>query len=125
VVSGQVQIGASTFTGVGRLTTSGKFDPTFAGGRGFLPIIYDKSPVSTTLDQTGSCVGIGPDGGIVVSSLVYFQDETALSVGLTRLTSAGVLDPTFGGSGQIVLKTGSGTFGTLALFEYLGLTSSL
>jgi hypothetical protein len=110
VVTGQLQVGASrTVSGVGRLTTSGQFDRTFAGGRGFLPIIYDQSQVSATLDPTGSCVGIGPDGKIVVSSNVFFQDATASSVGLSRFTSEGVLDPSFGGSGQFVLKTGSGT----------------
>jgi uncharacterized delta-60 repeat protein len=86
-----VVAGWSTATGdmaVIRLTTLGALDPTFGGGDGEQDLIFGGSAQCYAL-------AIQADGKIVLAGL-YVPGATP-NFALARLTTAGVLDPTFGG----------------------------
>lgn len=109
-----------------RYTSDGKLDPTFGGGSGFLvtdfgqPSPYPAGvPYSRGLTRltTGA---IDPNGDLLaivsVGELVtHFRSELAMVPKLVvRLTSAGELDPSFGGGDGVVSETGLRTLGDLA-----------
>jgi uncharacterized delta-60 repeat protein len=79
---------------------AGTLDPTFGSG----------GTVTTTFTGAGSPVMIPysaleqPNGDIVVLSQFDFVNDFGTQIGLTRYTSAGVLDTTFGTKGSVITK---------------------
>jgi uncharacterized delta-60 repeat protein len=79
---------------------AGPLDPTFGSG----------GTVTTTFTGAGSPVMIPysaleqPNGDIVVLSQFDFVNDFGTQIGLTRYTSAGVLDTTFGTKGSVITK---------------------
>jgi uncharacterized delta-60 repeat protein len=89
---------------------AGTLDPTFGKG----------GTVTTTFTGAGSPVMIPysaleqPNGDIVVLSQFDFVNGFGAQIGLTRYTSAGVLDTTFGTKGSTITKFSTLTFDPFA-----------
>jgi uncharacterized delta-60 repeat protein len=84
---------------VGRLTTSGALDPTFAGGIGYRTV--DLGQI-----DSGRKVIIQPDGKIVVVGYLFAVvggPGTGHWVAL-RFLADGTLDPSFGDNGRVVVR---------------------
>jgi uncharacterized delta-60 repeat protein len=89
---------------------AGTLDPTFGSG----------GTVTTTFTGAGSPVMIPysaleqPNGDIVVLSQFDFVNDFGTQIGLTRYTSAGVLDTTFGTKGSTITNFSTLTFDPFA-----------
>jgi len=98
VVGGTALTGATPSMAFARFTANGALDTTF-NGTGTLTI----APASA--DEEISSVAVQPDGKIVGAG---FVTGTFLDSVFVRLTSAGVLDTTFNGSGKLVASSSTG-----------------
>ncbi|MDH3342387.1 MAG: fibronectin type III domain-containing protein [Gammaproteobacteria bacterium] len=84
---------------VTRHTPAGVLDTTFGGGDGMVNL-----DMSSTMDS-GTAVAIQSDGKIIVVGNVGAGSPNQL--GIVRLTTAGVIDTTFGTSGKTIQQIGS------------------
>ena len=95
--------GNSDFAAI-RLTPTGGIDTSFGtGGSAVIPMDPDSGM------DSASAVGLTPDGRIVIAG-VTARSETGFDVATVRLTTAGALDPSFGGDGRAELALGSGAW---------------
>jgi uncharacterized delta-60 repeat protein len=106
----------NTVTGFGvmRFTSAGSIDTTF--GREGAAITDFRTIAPTT---TPTALVIQSNGDIIVAGQAAQPDVTinipgASVFALARFTSAGQLDPTFGGSGKVTTNFGSGVTATIA-----------
>ena len=88
--------------------TAGTLDTTFGTG-GTVTTIF----TGDTMLPIGAVQQAG--GDIVVLSQFDIVSDFGTQIGLTRYTSAGVLDPTFGTNGSTITKFSSFTFDPFAL----------
>jgi uncharacterized delta-60 repeat protein len=93
--------GVGTDATVARLTAAGTLDSTFGTG-GAVVIEYNSSP-----DEYAYGVAIQADGKIVVAGQSYQGDANGGDFAVARLTTAGVLDGTFGTGGKQTIDLGS------------------
>jgi len=98
VAGGTGLTGATPSMAFARFTANGTLDTTF-NGTGTLTI------APATADEEISSVAVQPDGRIVGAG---FVTGTFLDSVFVRLTSAGVLDTTFNGSGKLVASSSTG-----------------
>jgi uncharacterized delta-60 repeat protein len=108
--SGNVVV--STGAGVGRLTSTGTLDTTFAGGVGRLDM---PAPAAAGAGSAVQVFGVTVDGLgriLVVGTTTPASGGTFMTV--WRLTSAGALDTTFGTGGSFATRgTAGGTEGDM------------
>jgi uncharacterized delta-60 repeat protein len=93
---------------VARLTANGQSDPTFgAGGTTIVDL-----PTGSIGSSWGYAIGLQPDGRVLVSGLAHSGGEPGTVNGpvVIRLTSSGVLDPTFGSGGTVVIPSAGDGF---------------
>lgn len=96
----------STGTGVGRLTSTGALDTTFAGGVGRFELPL---PAAAAAGSTVQVFGVAIDG---VGRIVVVGTTSPTTGGsfmtVWRLTSAGALDATFGTGGSFATRGAAG-----------------
>jgi uncharacterized delta-60 repeat protein len=94
--------------GIVRYTSNGTIDKTF-GTRGAATADFDENaPVSGAF-----ALAIQSNGDLVVAGAAtgaIFENQVTSSFGLSRLTSAGQLDTTFGSEGTVITTVASGQF---------------
>jgi uncharacterized delta-60 repeat protein len=95
VAGGQGLGGRNPRFAIVRYRTDGSPDPSFGDGDGTVSVDF------TPRADFAYAVRIQPDGKIVVAGAAsYFGGKSRFA--LARLTSAGALDPTFGGDGKVM-----------------------
>jgi uncharacterized delta-60 repeat protein len=82
---------------VARYLQDGRADPSFGDG-GVARLAAE------TLQTTG--LAIAPDGSVVIAGTADFPSTTLSDMAVARLTPAGRLDPSFGGTGIVRLERG-------------------
>jgi uncharacterized delta-60 repeat protein len=103
---------------VARFNTDGSLDKTYGGGDGFADIV-DTTGAKVVNGQLDAPHGDGriyldKSGRVLINGEHQFDDQTSLHI--TRLTTEGVLDPTFGdGDGDITIVPDAGGLD----FEYV------
>ncbi len=112
IVGGQRSDGISLDFALARFNTDGSLDTSFDGD-GRVTTTFVDTPDSVDLVTS---VGVQADGRIVAAGLS--NPSTGGSSGnafaLTRYTSNGALDPTFGVGGKVTTQFGAGDFVTIA-----------
>jgi uncharacterized delta-60 repeat protein len=99
-VAGNAVIGASSDIAVARLTVAGALDSSFSGD--------GKQTLGFTLqsDSFGTAVAVDSQGRTVIAG--YARDTSGVpEFAVTRLTSSGALDTTFGGTGIVTISFGN------------------
>jgi uncharacterized delta-60 repeat protein len=96
VVVGEMGIGGpNPRMAIVRYETDGSLDPSFGGGDGKVSIDF------TPRDDFAYAVRIQANGKIVLAGAAAYSTPNS-RFALARLTSAGSLDPTFGGDGRVM-----------------------
>lgn len=108
IVGGDSQVGGR-YSYIARLLPSGRLDPTFSGdgrkplGLGYVPC---RGPGNCVVYSTGgstlNAVATDSKGRIIVAGAAA-RDGRGLVVVIARLTSRGLLDPTFSQDGRVAL----------------------
>src|SRR5206468_2251134 len=96
---------------VARLTASGQPDPTFGSGG---TTIVDL-PTGSIGNSFAAALALQPDGGVLVAGLAHSGGEPGAVNGpiVTRLTSGGVIDGSFGSGGTVVFPPTSYGFNSV------------
>jgi uncharacterized delta-60 repeat protein len=101
VVAGSARTAGELDGALAAYTTDGSPDATFGGGDGMATFELSGAPFDRLYD-----VAFQADGKILASGIVE-----APGFGLIRTTSAGSLDPSFGGDGRVSTAFGPGQIG--------------
>jgi uncharacterized delta-60 repeat protein len=80
------------------LAQEGMLDATFNGGLGYRLLSYTSSPIE---DSRATASALGPDDSIFVAGQINGAAGAPGSMAITRLTSAGYPDGSFGGTGTV------------------------
>ncbi len=91
LVVGDADTGVGSVAVVVRLLSNGTLDTTFGSGGG------GGAAINFGYDSFGRAIALQKDGKIVIAGIT----DSATSVAVARLTTGGLLDPTFSGDGMV------------------------